>query len=65
MPTIGQIEFCSAIFGTDFFPDDFDRGDFLPLLLIREEDVLDIALRFAAMRHCYVTHAFRGIQQVN
>jgi hypothetical protein len=45
--------------------DDLDRGDFLPLLLIREEDFLDIALRFAAMRRCYVTHAFRGIQQVN
>jgi hypothetical protein len=65
MPTIGQTEFCSAIFGADFFLDDFDRSDFVPLVLIREGDALDIALRFAAMRPRYVTHAFRGIQPAN
>jgi hypothetical protein len=65
MPTIGQMEFCSAIFSAELFLDDFDRSDFVPLLLIREDDVLDIALRFAAMGRRYVTHPFRGIQQVN
>jgi hypothetical protein len=65
MPTIGQLEFCLADCNADFFLDDFDRGDFVPLVLIREEDVLDIALRFAAMRRRYFIHAFRGIQQVN
>ena len=65
MPTIGQTEFCSAIFGADFFLDDFDRGDLVPLLLIGEGVALDIALRFAAMRRRYFTRPFRGIQQVN
>jgi len=65
MPTIGQTECCAAIFGADFFLHDFDRGDFVLLVLIREEDALDIALRFAAMRARYVTRAFRIIQQLN
>jgi hypothetical protein len=54
MPTIGQTECCSAIFGVDFFLDDFDRSDFVPLVLIREGDFLGVVLRFAAMRPCYV-----------
>ena len=58
------MELCSAIFGAELFLDDFDRDDLVPVLLVREDDVLDIALRFAAMRRRYVTHPFRGIQQV-
>jgi hypothetical protein len=65
MPTIGQLEYCLADCNADFVLDDFNRDDFVPLVLIREEDALDIALRFAAMRPCYVTCAFRVIQQVN
>jgi len=62
MPTIGQAEDCSATFGADFFLDDFDRGDFLPLVLIREGDALDIALRFSAMRPRYVRLRLRITQ---
>jgi len=65
MPTIGQVEYCFADCNADFVLDDFNRDDFMPLVLIREEDALDIALRFAAMRLRYVTCAFRVIQQVN
>jgi hypothetical protein len=50
MPTIGQLEYCLADCNADFVLDDFNRDDFVPLVLIREEDALDIALRFAAMR---------------
>jgi hypothetical protein len=65
IPTIGQLEFCLADCKADFVLDDFNRDDFVPLVLIREEDALDIALRFAAMRRRYGTRAFRVIQQVN
>jgi hypothetical protein len=43
----------------------FNRDDFVPLVLIREGDALDIALPVAAMRHRYGTRAFRVIQPVN
>ena len=65
MPTIGQLEFCLADCNADFVLDDFNRDDFVPLVLIREEDALDIALPIAAMRRRYGTRAFRVIQQVN
>jgi hypothetical protein len=65
MPTIGQLEYCLADCNADFVLDDFNRDDFVPLVLIREGDALHIALRFAAMRPRYVTRAFRVIQQVN
>ena len=65
MPTIGQLEYCLADCNADFVLDDFNRDDFVPLVLIREGDALDIALRFAAMRARYVTCAFRVIQQAN
>ena len=65
IPTIGQLEFCLADCKADFVLDDFNRDDFVPLVLIREEDALDIALRFAAMRRRNGTRAFRVIQQVN
>ena len=54
MPTIGQLDFCLADCNADFFLDDFDRGDCVSLVLIREEDSLDIALPFAAMGPRYV-----------
>jgi hypothetical protein len=65
MPTIGQLEYCLADCNADFVLDDFNRDDSVPLVLIREGDALDIALRFAAMRARYVTCAFRVIQQAN
>jgi hypothetical protein len=65
MPTIGQLEYCLADCNADFVLDDFNRDDFVPLVLIREGDALDIALPFAAMRSRYGTRAFRVIQQVN
>jgi len=65
MPTIGQLEYCLANCNADFVLDDFNRDDFVPLVLIREGDALDIVLRFAAMRSRYVTRALRVIQQVN
>ena len=65
MPTIGQLEFCLADCKADFVLNDFNRDDFVPLVLIREGDALDIALRLAAMRPRYVTRAFRAIQDVN
>jgi len=65
MPTIGQLEYCLADCDADFVLDDFNRDDFVPLVLIREGDALDIILRFAAMRPRYVTRALRVIQQVN
>jgi len=46
MPTIGQLEYCLADCNADFVLDDFNRDDFVPLVLIREGDALDIALRF-------------------
>ena len=65
MPTIGQLESCLADRKEGFVLDDFNRDDFVPLVLIREGDALDIALPFAAMRRRYGTRAFRVIQQVN
>ena len=65
MPTIGQLEYWLADCNADFVLDDFNRDDFVPLVLIREGDAVDIALPFAAMRPRYVTRAFRVIQQVN
>jgi hypothetical protein len=65
IPTIGQLEYCLADCNADFVLDDFNRDDFVPLVLIREGDALDIALPFAAMRRRYGTCAFRVIQQVN
>jgi hypothetical protein len=46
----------------DFVLDDFNRDDFVPLVLIREGDALDIALRFAAMRPHYVRLSLRITQ---
>jgi len=40
----------------------FALGNFLPLVFIREEDALDIAFRFAAMRPFYVSLGLRWIQ---
>jgi hypothetical protein len=65
MPTIGQLEYCLSDCNADFVFDDFNRDDFVPLVLIREADLLDIALPFAAMRSRYGTRAFRVIQQLN
>jgi len=42
--------------GLAFAFGNFD-GDLLPLVFIREEDALDIAFRFAAMRPFYVSCA--------
>jgi hypothetical protein len=62
MPTIGQLDFAVAGSGLAFALGNFDCGNFLPLVLIREEDVLDIAFRFAAMRPRYVSLGLRCIQ---
>jgi hypothetical protein len=40
----------------------FDCGNFLPLVFIREEDAFDKAFRFAAMRHFYVSLGLTCIQ---
>ena len=50
MPTIGQLNFAVAGSGRAFALGNFDCVGFLPLVFIREEDALDIAFRFAAMR---------------
>src|SRR5437773_11891523 len=62
MPTIGQLKCCPADCGADFVVDDFNRDDFVPLVLIREGDALDIAFRFAAMRPFYVSWSLRITQ---
>ena len=62
MPTIGQLDFALAGSGLAFALADFDCGNFLPLVFIREEDALDIAFRFAAMRPFYVSWAYACIQ---
>jgi len=49
MPTIGQLKFCLAASGLAFALGNLDRDNFLPLVFIREEDVLDFAFRFAAI----------------
>ena len=61
MPTIGQ----SIVLGGSGFVfalGNFDCGNFLPLVFIREEDALDIAFRFVAMRPFYVNLGLRCIQ---
>ena len=62
MPTMGQLEFALAGSGLAFALGNFDCGDFLPLVFIREEVALDIAFRFAAMRPFYVNLGLRCIQ---
>jgi hypothetical protein len=55
MPTIGQLDFDAAGSGLAFALGNFDCGNFLPLVFIREEDALDNAFRFAAMGPFYVS----------
>ena len=62
IPTIGQLDFAVAGSGLAFALGNFDCGNFLPLVFIREEDALDIAFRFAAMRPFYVSLGLRWIQ---
>ncbi len=62
IPTIGQLDFAAADSGLAFAFGNFDCGNFLPLVFIREEDALDIAFRFAAMRPFYVSLGLRWIQ---
>jgi hypothetical protein len=50
MPTIGQPDFAVVGSGLAFALVNFDCGNFLPLVFIREEDALDFAFCFAAMR---------------
>ena len=62
MPTIGQLDFAVAGSGLAFALANFDCGNFLPLVFIREEDALDNAFRFAAMRPFYVSLGLTRIQ---
>ena len=62
MPTIGQLDFAAAGSGLVFALANFDCGNFLPLVFIREEDAFDNAFRFAAMRHFYVSLGLTCIQ---
>ena len=62
MPTIRQPDFGVADSRLAFAFGNFDCGDFLPLVFIREEVALDIAFRFAAMRAFYVNLGLRCIQ---
>ena len=62
MPTIGQLDFAAAGSGLAFALGNFDCGNFLPLVFIREEDALDNAFRFAAMRPFYVSLGLPCIQ---
>jgi hypothetical protein len=62
MPTIGQLDFAAAGSDLAFALANFDCGDFLPLVFVREEAALDIAFRFAAMRPFYVSLGPRCIQ---
>jgi hypothetical protein len=55
IPTIGQLDFDVAGSRLAFALGNFDCGNFLPLVFIREEDALDNAFRFAAMRPFYVS----------
>ena len=55
MPTIGQLDFAVAGSVLPFALGNFDCGNFLPLVFIREEEALDFAFRFAAMGPCYVS----------
>ena len=51
MPTIGQLDFAVAASGLAFALGNFDCGNFLRLVFIREEDALDslFALRPCAL----------------
>ena len=62
MPTIGQLDFAAAGSGLVFALANFGRGNFLPLVFIREEDAFDNAFRFAAMRPFYVSLGLTCIQ---
>jgi hypothetical protein len=62
MPTIGQLKLGLVGSELDFVFGDFDCDDFLPLVFIREEDTLDVAFRFAAIGHFYVSFTL-GIPQ--
>lgn len=62
MPTMGQLKSALAGAGLAFAFGNFDCGDFLPLVFIREEDALDIAFRFAAMGPFYVSLGLSCIQ---
>jgi hypothetical protein len=62
MPTIGQLDFTVAGSDLAFALGNLDCDNFLPLVFLREEDALDIAFRFAAMRPFYVSLALRCIQ---
>ena len=62
MPTIGQLDFAVAGSRLAFALANFDCGNFLPLVFIREEDALDNAFRFAAMRPFYVSLGLPCIQ---
>src|SRR5437870_1243366 len=57
MPTIGHIRFPLAGSAFACALGDFDCDNFLPLAFIREEDALDFAFRFTAMRNFYVSCA--------
>jgi hypothetical protein len=59
---MGQLKFALAGSGLAFGLGNFDCGDFLPLVFIREEVALDIAFRFAAMRPFYVNLGLGCIQ---
>ena len=62
IPTIGQLKFLLAGSDPDFALDDFGCDDFVPLVFTREEDALDVAFRFAAMRRFYVNGRLRVTQ---
>ena len=62
IPTIGQLKFLLAGSDPDFALDDFGCDDFVPLAFTREEDALDVAFRFAAMRRFYVNGRLRVTQ---
>jgi hypothetical protein len=53
MPTIGQLDFAVAGSGLASALADFDCGNFLPLVLVREE-ALVFALSFLAIGRVYV-----------
>ena len=62
IPTIGQLKFLLAGSDPDFALDDFGCDDFVPLVFTPEEDALDVAFRFAAMRRFYVNVRLRVTQ---
>ncbi len=62
MPTIGQLDFAVAGSGLAFALANFDCGNFLPLVFIREEEALDFAFRFTAIGRVYVSLRLRITQ---